>query len=116
MGDEELLRLASHWDTLTESAQVAATAELEKRNLKKELKAEIQAATESPRSEPPSTIERVMLSLFLVGLPSTFVLPRIWPESVRFGLYELIEGVSLCFPVWMIIWLVLRARRIQRMR
>lgn len=121
MGDDELLRLASQWDTLTEPAQAAVTAELETRNLKTELKAEVQAAAERPRSEPPSRPERVMFFLFVVGLPCSFVLPRVWPESMQAGglaggLYGVLHGASMCFSLWMIVWVVLRARRIQRMK
>lgn len=117
MSDDELLRLVSQWDSLTEPAQVAVAAELETRNLKTELKAEVQAAAERPPSEPPSQPERVMFFLFVVGLPCSFVLPRVWPESMKAGgLYGVLYGVSLCFSLWMIVWAVLRARRIQRMK
>jgi hypothetical protein len=117
MGNDELLRLASQWDTLTESAQAAVTTELETRNLKKELRAEVQAAAQKPASEPPSQPEKVMFALFIVGLPSSFLLPRVWPESMQVGgLYGLIHGLSSCFPLWMVVWVVLRARRIQRIK
>ena len=116
MGDDELLRLASQWDTLTESAQAAVTTELEKRNLKRELGAKAQSAAERLPSAPPSKLERVMFWLFIIGLPSAFFLPRVWPESMKSGLYDLIHGLSECFLIWLIVWLVLRARRLQRMR
>lgn len=115
MGNDELLRLTSQWATLTEPAQAALAAELEKRKLENEFKAEVKAAAEKPPPERPSPTERVMFCLFIVGLPSMIVLPRVWPESLRsFGLYELILGVSYCWSLWLIVWLVLRARRIQR--
>lgn len=117
MSDDELLRLASQWNTLTDPAQTAITAELEARKLKNEFRAEVHTAAEQSPLELPSKIERVMFWLFIVGLPSTVLLPRVWPESMRsFGLYELLVGVSDCFALWLIVWLVLRARRIQRMK
>jgi hypothetical protein len=115
MSDAELLRLTAQWTTLTEPAQAALSAELEKRKLENEFKAERQTALERPiPPSSPSPTERVMFCLFIVGLPSVFILPRVWPESMRFGLYELILGVSYCWSLWAIVWLVLRARRIQR--
>ena len=116
MSNDELLRLTSPWTTLTEPAQAALAAELEKRNLKTEFKTEVQAATEKPPNEPPSPTEKIMFCLFIVGLPSMIVVPRVWPESMRFGLYELLLGLSYCWSLWLIVWLVLRARRIQRMK
>jgi len=116
MSGDELLRLTSQWATLTEPAQAALAAELEKRKLGNEFKAEVQAAAEKPipSGGSPSPAERVMFCLFIVGLPSMFILPRVWPESMRSGLYELILGVSYCWSLWLIVWLVLQARRIQR--
>lgn len=114
MRDDELLRLSSEWTTLTEPAQAALAAELEKRNLKNEFKAEVQAAVEKPPARPPSPTERLMFCLFIVGLPSMIILPRVLPENMRAGLYELVLGLSDCWLLWLIIWLVLRARRFQR--
>jgi hypothetical protein len=114
MSNDDLLRLTSQWATLTEPAQAALAAELEKRKLENEFKAEVQAAAGKPPGEPPSLTERVMFLLFVIGLPSMILLPRVWPESMRFGLYELVLGVSYCWSIWLIVWLVLRARRIQR--
>ena len=114
MSDDELLHLTSQWATLTETAQAALAAELEKRNLKNEFRAEVQAAAEESPGKPPSPTERVMFCLFIVGLPSMIVLPRVWPGRMRFGLYELLLGLSECWVLWLIVWLVLRARRIQR--
>jgi hypothetical protein len=116
MSNDDLLRLTSQWATLTEPAQAALAAELEKRKLENEFKAERQTALEKPPNEPPSPTEKIMFCLFIVGLPSMIVLPRVWPESMRFGLYELLLGVSYCWSLWLIVWLVLRARRIQRTR
>jgi hypothetical protein len=116
MSDEELLRVTSEWTTLTGPAQAALAAELEKRNLKNEFKTEVQAAVEKPPARPPSPTERVMSCLFIVGLPSMIILPRVWPESMRSGLYELVLGLSDCWLLWLIIWLVLRAKRIQKAR
>ena len=114
MSDDELLGLTSEWTTLTEPAQAALAAELEKRTLKNEFKAEVQAAVEKPRARPPSSIERAMFCLFIVGLPSMIILPRVWPESMHSGLYELLLGLSGCWVLWLIVWLVLRAKRIQK--
>jgi hypothetical protein len=115
MGDDELLRLASEWGALTESAQRAVTAELDRRNLKAEIKAAVQASAERLPAKLPSNAERVMFCLFIVGLPSAFLLPRVLPESMQGGaIYDLIHGVSLCWMLWLIVWLVIRARRIQR--
>jgi hypothetical protein len=118
MSDDELLRLTSQWATLTEQAQAALAAELEKRNLKNEFKAEVQAASEKPipSSGSPSHAEQIMFLLFIVSLPSMILLPRVWPENLRFGLYDILSGLSYCWPLWLIVWLVLRARRIQRMK
>src|SRR5215469_6030402 len=48
MDNDELLRLASQWTTLTETAQVALAAEMDKRKLGNEFKAERQIALEKP--------------------------------------------------------------------
>jgi hypothetical protein len=114
MGDDELLGMASQWGTLTEAAQAAITAELETRKLKNDFRAEVQAAVDKPPGEPHSQIERLVFWLFIVSLPSMILLPRVWPENLRSGLYEMFAGVSYCWVVWLIVWLVLRARRIQR--
>jgi hypothetical protein len=50
MDNYELLRLTSQWATLTEPAQVALAAEMEKRKLGNEFKAERQIALEKPTS------------------------------------------------------------------
>lgn len=116
MANDELMRLTSQWATLTEPAQVALAAEMQKRKLGNELKAERQIALEEPPSSgTPSPTERVMFVLFVIALPCAFLLPRIWPENMRyFGLYELLVGVSYCWMIWLIVWLVLRARRIEK--
>lgn len=118
MDNDELLRLTSQWKTLTEPAQAALATELEKRKLGNEFKSERQIALEKPipSSGSPSGVERVMFLLFIVSLPSMILLPRIWPENMRFGLYEMLDGLSYLWSVWLIVWLVLRARRIQKTR
>jgi hypothetical protein len=50
MDNDELLRLTSEWTTLTEPAQMALAAEMEKRKLGNQFKAERQIALEKPTS------------------------------------------------------------------
>lgn len=117
MSNDELLRLSSHWKTLTGPAQAALAVELEKRNLESEFKVEQQIAGErsTPSGGSPSPTERVMFVFFIIGLQCMFLLPRIWPQNMRLGgLYELLLGISDLWLVWAIVWLVLRAKRIQK--
>jgi hypothetical protein len=126
MSDDELLRLASQWQTLTEAAQAALAAEIEKRKLKDKFEATIRIALEKEArtkisSGSPSTSERVMFWLFVGGGISTFLFLEVRPSVFDLttqgrlgGLYQLIRGISDAFPLWLIIWLVLRAKRIRR--
>ena len=126
MGDDELLRLASQWPTLTEPAQEALAFELEKRKLKTEFESARRIALEKAATSKilvgkPSTLERVMFWLFICG--GTFgllIMPKAYPFifDVRRprleALYEIVEGICDCFLLWLIIWLVVRAKRIRR--
>ena len=125
MGDDELLRLVSQWQTLTEPAQAALAAELEKRKLKTEFEtirgiALEKAAASKASAAAPSTGERVMFWLFICSGISAFLMPKVYPFIFDLGnprldaFYEIVEGTSDCFLLWLIIWLVLRAKRIRR--
>jgi len=125
MGDDELLRLTSQWQTLTEPAQAALTAELEKRKLKDEFEKVRRIASEksaalTASAGAPSRAEKVMFWLFICSGISAFLFRKVWPfvfdlsKPVQLGLYEIVVGISESFLLWLIIWLVLRARRIRR--
>jgi hypothetical protein len=73
--NDELLRLASEWATLTEPAQVALAAEIEKRKLGSEFKAERQLASAKPTS-PSRNGHRTAWLMFIaiaVGALSGFL-------------------------------------------
>jgi hypothetical protein len=126
MDDEQLLRLASQWLTLTEPAQESLAVELEKRKLRTEFEsarriALEKAATSKTSVEKASTLERTMFWLFILGgIFGLLLMPRAYPyifnvRSPRLeGLYEIVEGVCDCFPLWLIIWLIVRAKRVRR--
>lgn len=61
MDNDELLRLTSQWATLTEPAQVALAAEMEKRKLGSEFKAQHQIALEKPTSPPRNRLRTTWL-------------------------------------------------------
>ena len=125
MGDDELLRLASQWGTLTEPAQAALAAELGKRNLRGEFEAARRVTSErlaarTASSSAPSRAEKVMFRLFVYSAVSALLFRTIWPHvfdlsnKIQLGLYEIVVGMSDSFLLWLIIWLVLRARRVRR--
>ncbi|MBI3661651.1 MAG: hypothetical protein HY234_01175 [Acidobacteria bacterium] len=125
MGDDDLLRLASQWQTLTEPAQAALGAELESRSLKGEFEAARRTASErltaqTALSSAPSRAEKVMFRLFVCSAVSAVLFRTIWPhvfdlsKKIQLGLYEIVVGISDSFLLWLIIWLVLRGRRIRK--
>ena len=125
MSDDELLRLASQWGTLTEPAQAALTAELEKRNLRSEFDTAHRMAAEKPTAQTtspnvPSTAESVMFRLFVCSAVSALLFHTIGPQvfdlsgKIQRSLYGFVVGISDSFLLWLIIWLMLRTKRIQR--
>jgi hypothetical protein len=125
MRDDELARLASQWKTLTEPAQEALAAELEKRKLKAEIETIRRIDSEGPTPSGastggPSWGERLMFWLFICSGISAFLLRKVWlvvfdfNKPIQLGLYDIVVGISDCFLLWLIIWLVLRARRVRR--
>jgi hypothetical protein len=124
MGDDELLRLASQWQTLMEPAQAALEVELEKRKLRTEFESTRRtalenAATSKTSAGKPPTVERAMFWLFICSGICALLMPNAYPFIFGVSrprleaLYEIVEGVCDCFLVWLIIWLVLRAKRIR---
>jgi hypothetical protein len=88
---------------------------MQKRNLGNELRATQQVSSKAqPPSVPTSTAERVMLVMFVAGLIGGILLPRIWPGNPRlFGLYDIILGLCYLWSIWLIVWLVLRFKRVK---
>jgi hypothetical protein len=90
MGNDELLRLASQWPTLTEPAQEALAVELEKRKLKTEFEsarriALEKAATSKTSVEKASTLERAIFWLFILGgIFGLLLMPRAYPTFSTF--------------------------------
>jgi hypothetical protein len=68
MDNDELLRLTSQWATLTEPAQVALAAEMEKRKLGNEFKAERQIALEKPTSPSRNRLRTTWLVLIAIAV------------------------------------------------
>lgn len=115
MSNTELVQLASEWCALTAPAQSALAAELDARKLKTEFETARQTSIENPTpSSNPSGLEKGMFWLSVYSGPAIFLLPKLWPETMRFALYDIFMGVADCFLLWPIIWVVLRARRLGR--
>jgi hypothetical protein len=108
MGDDELLHLVPQLHTLTEAAQAALAAELEKRELNVAVEAVPKHRTEK------SAIEKFMLVLFICSA-ITYVMRQVWPINLFIGgLTDIVDGISGMWLLWLIVWLVLLARRIQK--
>lgn len=61
--------------------------------------------------------ERVMFWLFVCGGISFFLLPKVLPfitTRTQLGFYDIVGGISDMSGLWLIIWLLLRAKRIRR--
>lgn len=114
--DDELIELVQQFHSLTEAAQIALKTETEKRKLQVDFPSTVQ-----PMSKPsePGGAEKVMFFLLVgsaVFLPLSYLIQPYVTKlgSLVYGLFEMAEGISYMFLLWLIIWLVLRGKRLQR--
>src|ERR1700675_3957276 len=73
MDNDELLRITSEWTTLTEPAQVALAAEMQKRRLGNQFEAERQTALEKPTSPSRNRFRTWLVIAIAVGAITGFL-------------------------------------------
>jgi hypothetical protein len=80
MDNDELLRLTSQWTTLTDPAQVALAAEMEKRKLGNEFKAERQIALEKPTSPSRNRHRTTWLVVIAIAVGRSQAFSSTWSK------------------------------------